>query len=274
MKLCISNIAWDKADDERMYKECRYLGYYGLEIAPSRLFSDNPYIHIEDAREWSKKLEDGFGLKVYSCQSIWYGRSENIFKSELERESLLEYSRRAFCFMEAVGAKNAVFGCPKNRNGFKKDPKANEEIAVEFFNRMADSAAEWNVTLSIEANPSIYGTDFLTGTEETIAFIRQLDHEAVKLNLDIGTMLCNNENLSIINGCEKLIGHIHISEPKLSRLQERTEHLQLFKFINKAKYENAVSIEMGKMEEIDAVFETMRYIYSISKGNEDERTIN
>lgn len=268
MKLCISNIAWDKMYDEEMYNVCSVMGYDGIEIAPTRVFMNNPYDRLDDAQNWAKKLENEYGLKVCSCQSIWYGRTENIFESADERERLLEYSKKAFRFAEAVGAKNAVFGCPKNRNGYGKNPGMNGMVADDFFGKLAVCAADYGVTLSVEANPDIYGTDFLTRTKDTIDFIKRLGYGSLKLNLDIGTMLYYNEDLEAISEYGELIGNIHISEPKLAIIQERIEHVKLFRYLRNIKYEKAVSIEMGKTDRVEQVYESMKYIYSISKGYE------
>ena len=43
MKLSISNIAWSKEDDDKVYGFMRELGYSGLEIAPTRIFEGQPY---------------------------------------------------------------------------------------------------------------------------------------------------------------------------------------------------------------------------------------
>lgn len=268
MKLCISNIAWDKTYDKEVYKVCSAMGYDGIEIAPTRVFPDAPYDHLNEAQNWAKNLEIEYGLKICSCQSIWYGRTENIFESADDRERLLEYSKKAFCFAETVGAKNAVFGCPKNRNGYGKNPSRNDMVAEDFFGKLAVCAADYGITLSIEANPDIYGTDFLIRTKDAIDFIRRLGYDSLKLNLDIGTMLYYNENLGEISEYAELIGNVHISEPKLAIIQERIEHVKLFKYLRNVKYEKAVSIEMGKLDGVEQVYEIMRYLYSISKEYE------
>ena len=38
IQLSISNIAWDKADDEAVYTEMKAHGFTGLELAPTRIF--------------------------------------------------------------------------------------------------------------------------------------------------------------------------------------------------------------------------------------------
>lgn len=274
MKLCISNIAWDKVYDDKMYKECSDMGYDGIEIAPTRVFPEEPYEHVEEARAWSDKLEREYGLKVYSCQSIWYGRKENIFENAEDRNKLLEYSKKAFCFISAVKAKNAVFGCPKNRNGYTKSPAVNEKVAIDFFGKLAESAAEYDITLSIEPNPDIYGTDFLNTTNKTISFIEQLGDSSLKLNLDLGALLYNHEDTGILNGHEDRIGHVHISEPHLQRVMRRSEHNEIFEYLKSFNYSNAVSIEIRKQNKIEDIYETMQYIHFVFKGGTDERTLN
>lgn len=263
MKLCISNIAWEKADDKQMYHLCSEMGYDGIEIAPTRIFPDNPYDHLTEAGNWAKSLQEEYALKIYSCQSIWYGRTEKIFGSNKEREGLIEYTKKALAFAEAVGAGSIVFGCPKNRNGFQKSPQENSKISTEFFNKLADIAGEYHVMISIEANPILYGTDFLISTEEAIDFIVKLNRDYIGLNLDIGTILYNQEKMDSIKGYEKFISHVHISEPCLLEIKERKEHKDILNLLKVVGYDKAVSIEMQKQESIEGICKAMRYIKRI-----------
>lgn len=267
MKLCISNIAWGQANDEQMYKVCSEMGYDGIEIAPTRIFPENPYEHIEDASRWARNIAERYGMKVYSCQSIWYGRNENIFESEKDRECLLEYSKKMFSFAEAVGADNIVFGCPKNRNGYEKNSEFNGRIAVEFFGKIAESASEHGITISVEANPAIYGTDFLNTTEESLKFVNRMEVDSIKLNFDTGALFYNQERLEVINGYENKIGHVHISEPQLVKIAVRKEHQEIYNILKRYNYGKAVSIEMKKQNRLEDIYEVMRYIRDIFADN-------
>lgn len=81
------------------------IGYNGLEIAPTRLFIDHPYTHIEEAKEYAEQLRDKYELVIPSMQSIWYGRQEKIFGDEKDRKTLIEYTRKACEFANAIGCK-------------------------------------------------------------------------------------------------------------------------------------------------------------------------
>lgn len=256
MKLSISNLAWETERNEYMYREMRRMGFQGLEIAPTKLFLQEPYEHIEEARRWKQELAKQWGYEICSMQSIWYGRKENIFSSEEERSSLMEYTKKAIDFAEAIDCKNLVFGCPKNRN--MKDA-SNIEIAQEFFYKIGEYAQEHQTCVALEANPTIYNTNFLNTTKETFAFVKRIQSQGIKVNLDIGTMVWNQE---LLQDCEDiaLINHVHISEPYLAKLKRRTFHEELLSLLESNGYDRYISIEMGAVNQEEDVIETMQYI--------------
>ena len=115
MKLSVCNIAWTAEHDAKMYGKMKELGMEGIEIAPTRIFPDVPYEHLSGAHLFAEQLKKEYGLSVASMQSIWYQRTEKLFGSEAERETLLFYTKQAIDFAEAAGCPNLVFGSPKNR---------------------------------------------------------------------------------------------------------------------------------------------------------------
>ena len=52
MKLSISNIAWNAADDAKIYHLMKNYGFDGLEIAPTRILPEMPYDRLEDIKKW------------------------------------------------------------------------------------------------------------------------------------------------------------------------------------------------------------------------------
>ena len=80
--------------------------------------------------------------------------------------------------------------------------------------------------------------------EEAIQIIRKINHPALKLNLDIGTVLANGESLDWIRRDSDLINHVHISEPNLLPIKKRAGHNALIRQLQKSSYRKYVSIEM------------------------------
>ena len=262
MKLAISDIAWDKTKDEMMYQIIHDMGYESLEIAPTRIFPENPYDKINEAIQWSGDLKEKYDISVCSMQSIWYGRNEMIFGNQKERRFLVEYTKKAVDFAEAIGAKNLVFGCPRNR---VINTRNDVNIAIDFFSQISEYAFEHGTVISLEANPPIYNTNFINTTVEAITFIKNINHPGLRLNLDMGTMIYNNESVDIIMDDMNLVSHIHISEPNLKPIiyNEMCKTI-----INKAKanhYDGYISIEMGSgnsILDIEKIMITLKTIYS------------
>ena len=260
MKLSISNLGWGAEQDLAAYQLMRQLGYAGLEIAPTRVFPDRPYDDLAAAGAWREDLRARFGYVIPSMQSIWYGRQENLFGSEEERRVLMEYTQAAIRFAEAMGCENLVFGCPRNR---AMPEGTTSEQAIPFFRAIGEYAATHHCVFALEANPPIYHTNFLNTTQETLAFIQRVDSEGCRLNLDVGTMIENGEEPSLLKGCGPVIHHVHISEPGLKLIERRPLHQELAALLREEGYDRYVSIEMGRQEDLDALARTMAYVREV-----------
>lgn len=260
MDLSISNIAWNKEDENVIYDLIMKNGFSGLEIAPTQIFPDAPYSHIREAEIWALELKKKYNLVISSMQSIWFGRQENIFGTEEERQSLIRYTKHAIDFAEAIGCGNLVFGCPRNRN---VPPNADPRIAICFFKELGEYAENHNTVIGMEANPPIYNTNYINDTASALRLIEEVDSAGFKLNLDIGTMLYNNENLDVLRGKGKLINHVHISEPYLAKIQVRGFHKELKRLLIDENYQKYISIEMSKGESIDQIQNVLKYIRGV-----------
>lgn len=260
MKLSISNLGWGAEQDLAAYQLMRQMGYAGLEIAPTRVFPSQPYDDLAAAGAWREDLRARFGYKIPSMQSIWYGRQENLFGSEEERRILMEYTQAAIRFAEAIGCENLVFGCPRNR---AMPDGATPEQAIPFFRDLGDYAAAHHCVIALEANPPIYHTNFLNTTQETLAFIQQVDSEGCRLNLDVGTMVENGEGASLLKGCGPMIHHVHISEPRLKLIERRALHQELAALLRDEGYDRYVSIEMGRQGDMNTLARTMAYVREV-----------
>lgn len=268
MKLSVSNIAWIKEQDGIVYDKMRSLGFTGLEIAPTRIFPEAPYEHLTEAAKWADALQKEEGFAVPSMQSIWYGRSEQLFGSPAEREALLDYTKKGISFAAAIGCGNLVFGCPRNRNipeeRLQEACHARlEEDAVSFFRAIGDEAHRQGTVIGMEANPAMYHTNFINDTRSALSLIAAVDSPGFRLNLDIGTMLQNEEPLSVLEGNVHLVNHVHISEPGLAPVQERRLHKDLARVLSAEGYGGFVSIEMGRQPEVSALLDCMEYVAGV-----------
>lgn len=256
MNLSISNIGWASEQDSQVYGLMQKYGFLGLEIAPTRIFPENPYDKLDVAKEWATDMENQYGFVVPSMQSIWYGRQEKIFGSKEEFDTLVDYTRKAIDFASVIGCMNLVFGCPRNRN---LPDEADAEVGIRFFKEIGDYAVSKSTVIGMEANPPIYHTNYVNDTVSAIELIKKVDSDGFKLNLDVGTMIYNQEDVAELVGNVGLINHVHISEPGLKPIEKRTIHSELKDILLAEGYEGFVSIEMGKVDDIGILNGKMQY---------------
>lgn len=267
MKRAISNIGWEPSVEEVVYKIMQKHDFTGLEIAPTIWISEHPY-ETENrgkAKQIVADIEKKYGFVIPSMQSIWFGRQERLFATEEERERLFCYTKQAIDFASEIGCRNLVFGCPRNRNIM---PEWNlteaqiTDIAVCFFKELGDYAAEKETILALEANPPIYNTNYINTTKQALELIHRVDSKGFLLNLDLGTMIHNEEMIEMLEGEITYINHVHISEPGLKPIERRTIHHELAKLLRKEKYNRFISVEVAKNrpEELEQI---MRYVTEV-----------
>lgn len=261
MKLAISNIAWKAEDDGKIYELMQQFGFSGLEIAPTRIFQNRPYEHLNGINSFSNCISEKYNLQLCSMQSIWFGRLEQLFGQDCERLRLVEYTKKAIDFAEMGNCNNLVFGSPKNRN-IKNTFQY--KIAKEFFNTIGNYAKSKNVFISIEANPTIYGTNFINTTSEAFKFCKYVDNTNIGVNVDLGTIIENKETLEAISDNISLVNHVHISEPYLNLIKKRDIHKRLAYILLKKHYNKFISIEMKRTNTKKIIF-SLKYVQSIFK---------
>lgn len=260
MKLSISNIAWISDNDDLMYRCVSDLGFKGLEIAPTRIFPQNPYDNLIEAMVYSKKLKEIYNLDISSMQSIWFGKTERIFGTEEERLELINYTKKAIDFATKVNCKNLVLGSPKNRI---IDNDKNYNMAVDFFRELGRYAAKRGTVLSIEPNPKLYGTNYINYTKEAFDLVCEVKSDGFKVNVDFGTIIENEENLSIIENNIEQVNHIHISEPNLNPIIKRENHKELADILKRKDYNKFVSIEMKKNDNLEDIKSIILYVKEV-----------
>lgn len=256
MKLSISNLAWNNEDNQKVYEYLSKKHFSGIEIAPTKLFPESPYTHIDEAVDYFSRVRSNYGLEVSSMQSIWYGQTGNIFHSQEEQMRLQNYTFSAINFASKIGCNNLVFGNPKARN--KGDNHTDNEV-YSFFKSISDYAYQKGTYVALEPNPIIYGTDFINNTKQAFEFCKNSGCGQLRVNVDLGTIIYNDEPFKWIDNNLNLINHIHISEPYLKKIEKR----ELHKKLKTLEFDNYISIEMGLQNTIIDVFEVIDYVAEV-----------
>jgi len=252
MRLAVSNIAWRPTDADACYAALAERGVHGLEIAPGLLFSaePDPFRPSDEALAAVREKLEGAGLELVSMQSLLFGvDGAALFGDLAERQRFAAGMRRAIDLASLVGVSNLVVGSPKNRvipPGL--DSAVARGWAVDTFRLLGDEAAAQGCKLAMEPNPAIYGTNFLNTIEETLEFVAAVEHPAVTINFDVGSLHLNGEYDRVgplFALARDYVSHVHVSEPHLAPVPDREDTLErLFAALHAGGWRGWVSIEM------------------------------
>lgn len=260
----VSNIAWRAEEADAAYALLRAHGVTGLEIAPA-LFLDGAEDPFEPDEETLRRAVDRMrtaGLRLVSMQSLLFGvEGAALFGDLGEQARFVTGMERAIGLAGRLGIPNLVFGSPKQR--IVPEHMTQEDalgLAAEVFTRLGDRARTAGTTLSLEANPTLYGTNFLTDTPEAAALVARIDHPAIGLVLDLGTMHVNTAFARpdpLPDTVLHRVTHVHVSEPALAPAPAATAPLAaVLSRLAGSGYTGAVSIEMARdakgLEALDA----------------------
>ncbi|MDR0614481.1 MAG: sugar phosphate isomerase/epimerase [Lactobacillales bacterium] len=262
MKLSISQMGWDPADNDEVFTYLKDQDFQGIEMLPTMTIGSSPYALLDEAATFQQRLLRKYSLEIASMQSLIYGRCENLFGTDEERKTLLNYLKKAILFAEKIHCPNLVFGSPKNRlMGEKTNPK--EKNAVQFFKELGDFAYEHKTRFSLEANPVIYGGDYVLTTKQALEVIKNVNSPGFCLNFDVGTVIANDESLDLLRENIDWLNHIHISEPFLEKIRPRSLHQILANLLHELNYQKYISIEMKNLGNFEETKKVIAYIKNI-----------
>ena len=216
MRIAISNIAWDVQEDEAVAQLLHQYHIDAIDIAPGKYFPNVLKVKSEDiskVKEWWRQKD----IEITGMQALLFGtQGLNLFGQIESRAAMLKQLTAISQIAAELGASRLVFGSPKNRDRSNLSDIQAEDIALNFFDQLGAIAKTYGVIFCLEPNPTCYGCNFMTNMTETATIVRKVASSHIKLQLDTGAMLINQENpQQFIQKYTDFIGHIHLSEPGL-----------------------------------------------------------
>ncbi|WP_431274089.1 sugar phosphate isomerase/epimerase family protein [Variovorax ureilyticus] len=132
----------------------------------------------------------------------------------------------------------------RDRSGLSDEETSN--LAAEFFRSAGDIAASCGVIICLEPNPPRYGANFMTNSAETAAIVRLVNHPAIRMQFDAGSLAINGEDAEqVLDQYFELIGHIHLSEPDLLPIGDgETDHSRAANALHRYLPDTIATIEM------------------------------
>lgn len=239
---CVSAIAWGPEVEAEAWEMLAGLGIRDLELPPARYFPDVMAATEGEARGLGAAFAER-GFRIRSFQALLFGQADLQLFGDGSCEAYLTQLCRLAGWM---GAGALVFGSPKNRlRGGRSAVEARAEAGA-IFRRIGVVAEAAGTALCLEANPSVYGGDFLLTSMEVAELVRELGMPGIRMNVDLGEMALNELDVrALLPVLLPLAGHFHVSEPMLEPFAAgRGDHAGAAEILASQGYAGAVSLEM------------------------------
>jgi D-psicose/D-tagatose/L-ribulose 3-epimerase len=250
MRLAVSNIAWDPAEDAAVAALLRRYGIDAVDLAPGKYFPQPAAAQDAEIDAVRSRWADA-GITVTGMQALLFGTTGlNLFGPPAVQQAMLDHLRAVCRIAAGLTASGELarltFGSPKNRDRAGLDDAAADAVAVPFFRRLGDIAQAAGVIVCLEPNPQRYGANFMLTHAEAARVVAAVSHDAIRLQLDTGALTIQRESASdVLAAHAALVGHVHLSEPDLLPLGDGgTDHAAAAAALRAALPAQVLSIEM------------------------------
>ena len=255
MRISVSNIAWPAEVDAEAYALLAGLGVEGIEIAPTRVWPGWEGISSSTIKALRYEVA-AEGLRVSSMQSILFQKPElQLFG---EGEEFAEHLKFCAGLAAELGAGAVVFGAPKNRDRGAMTEKEAFARSVEIFGPIAEAYEAAGVALALEANPGLYGCNFVTHASEAASLVRAVGSTGMRLHLDTACAALSNEDIrKLVRENADILAHFHASEPMLGGFAEPSKgHMGAAIALREVGYAGWVAVEMRTQEDVLGALKT------------------
>ncbi|OLP52779.1 hypothetical protein BJF92_07270 [Rhizobium rhizosphaerae] len=266
MKLGLSNLAFEQEPAAPALEALAAAGFSGLEVAPTRIA---PWDELTDQRlaDYAGNLAR-FGLGVSSLQAIFFG-AEGV--ELLGAPDAFERMRRHIHLVgrvgQALGARRAVFGAPRQRRRGELTVAQAFDLGRERLADLAEVAAHYDLVLGLEPVPQSYGCDFLDRWTQMRQMVEAVGHRGLGIHLDTSCVELSGDSIvEAIEGCAGRIVHFHAAEPDLRGFDAPVaDHPGAAAALRAQGYDGWVVVEMlaAKAGGPDAAATAARYVHGV-----------
>jgi sugar phosphate isomerase/epimerase len=228
MKFALCNEMFEGRPMAEVCATASRLGYDGIEIAPFTLAPSAIDISTELRKDTRRIISDN-GLETVGLHWLFAGPT-GLHLTTNDQKTWGRTKDYLSCLLDLcsdLGGKVLVLGSPKQRSlesGQTFEDAWNR--AVELFESVLDKAGDMDLTICIEPLSPVE-TDFINTVEQGMKMVRQINHPALKIHLDVKAMC--SESIPVADpssrgdavagiirsvGAED-IGHFHVNDPNL-----------------------------------------------------------
>jgi len=231
MKFALCNEMFEGRPMAEVCSTARKLGYHGIEIAPFTLATSAEEITAAQRKQTRRAIEDA-GLETVGLHWLFAGPN-GLHMTTNDNQVWGRTRNYLSCLLDLcsdLGGGVLVLGSPKQRSIVDGQTKEGAwRRAVELLSSVLDKAGDLGLTICLEPLSTVE-TDFINTVAEGMKMVRQIDHPALKIHLDVKAMCSEHKGGSLkaegfgdgsavpdiirsVNADD--IGHLHVNDPNL-----------------------------------------------------------
>jgi D-psicose/D-tagatose/L-ribulose 3-epimerase len=245
LRFACSNIAWSGGDEAAALAFLHGVGVRGIELAPSVVWPGWDGATPAAARDYAARCA-GLGFEIASMQALLFGCPRALLFADDGGAAFEAQLARCAGLGEALGARAAVLGAPKQRQRGALSAEAAADRAAPVLQRAARRFADAGMVLALEpARPEDAG-DFLVDTREVIAFVDAHASPGLGVHLDAAAMHLAGEALAATWPLSRHgFVHYQLSEPALGDfVAPRAPQAANLAFLRSQAWPHWCSVEM------------------------------
>ncbi len=258
--LFISNLAWHKKDNKKIFEILKKYKISGIDIAPIKLNNNWKNI-LTKLRKFEKELRYN-NLKVNAVQGVFFKTKYELFNSSFNlQRKIINHIKMVINIAKLFKSKKIIIGSSYFRDIKKLKKKQADIIFINFFKKLIPLLSKNKVYLCIETIPEQYGENYLYKIKDTINLIKKINSKRVGINFDSSIYHFKKFNKSNFNEGKKFITNIQISQKNFKYFNNPSkQNLQFANFLKKQKKFKDISLE---------IISDKTSIYNLSKSLEN-----
>ncbi len=242
--LFISNLAWHKKDNKRIFKIIKKYKISGIDIAPIRL--NNNWENIQPKLKIFQKELRYNRIKVNAVQGIFFKTKYRLFNSRLvQHQKIINHVKMIINVAKLFNSKKIIIGSSYFRNINKIEKKKADIIFINFFKKLIPLLSKNRVYLCIETIPRQYGENYLYKITDTINLVKKINSKYIGINFDSSIYHFKKFDKSDFSDGKKFINNIQISQKNFDYFNNPSnQNLQFLKFLKKQNKFKDISLEI------------------------------
>lgn len=220
-----------------------------IELAPT-MIAPWESLNAEQIREYAS----AHNVTIFSLQSIFY--KTDIVIAEMVDEAI-QHLTKVLQWCVDLGIPKVTFGSPHAR---RVNKPGDADVIQTFIQTLANQFP--SVIICVEPNARAYGCNFLTTLESTLKFVAEINCPNVKVQLDVGNFILEEDSLAPLTNQLFRLGAVHISDQVLGPLITEETHREIAAFLTRIQYTGPISIEARPGHNVEDLFRVTESLYA------------